>query len=114
MQIMFKESGRRWDDDDLLTSGIAQNFAWTGREDYLEWVASWKTELARRIARIRALKAIRRDKSNSLEARNSANLSRQFERIQCHNLLMLRIKGKEESRRQRDHRRRVDAASATA
>lgn len=104
MKLIFPNYARRIDENDLLTPTIQQNFAWTNREDYLEWVASWKAELHTRIAEIRRLKAIRRDKGQKTEDRNAANVSRQVLRVECFNLLLLRTEGKRLSAMQRNRR----------
>jgi hypothetical protein len=89
------------------------NFKWTGREDYLEWVAEWKTILKSKIAAIREEKIARRNRFLSDEDRNAAQHERQLLRIDCHNLLILRIFGKVQSRRQRDERKMAVNAAIT-
>ena len=93
----------RWDEDHAQTWS-SESFTWTDRETYLAWVAEWKAELHKRIKLIRDLKAQRRDKSLSIEARNGANQNRQLLRIECANLMLLRMMAKKLSSQQRQQR----------
>lgn len=81
------------------------NFNWTGRTDYLEWVAAWKAGLRQKIALIRKAKIDRRDPAIDDDKRNAAQYERQQLRIDCYNLLLLRALGKVEAGKQRDSRR---------
>ena len=92
-----------------LPSSAEENFVWTDRADYLEWVTEWKAELKRRIALIREEKAKRRNKSLEVSERNAANWARQLLRIDCYNLLVLRKIGKIRSARQREQLRQQAA-----
>lgn len=109
MKLNFPNHLPRLTEDDLRIPTLQQNFAWTGREDYLEWVASWKAKLHEKIAEIRRQKAIRRDKNQKDEDRNAANSSRQWLRVQCFNLMLLRAEAKRRSVEQR--KQRVDMRS---
>jgi len=79
----------RWDEEHAQ-KWAPEAFTWTDRDSYLAWVAEWRAELKRRVADIRRLKAIRRDKAETIEARNTANWQRQLLRIECANLFLLR------------------------
>jgi hypothetical protein len=78
-----------------------QNFAWTGRDDYLAWVQDWKLRLKAMIKAIREEKAIRRDRERDDGERNRANIERHALRIDCYNLLLLRRIGKIRAGQQR-------------
>jgi hypothetical protein len=86
------------------------NFTWTGREDYLQWVAEWKACLKQKIAAIRMEKTDRRNRDLTIAARNGANVERQQLRIDCYNLLLIRHIGKRRSAMQRDDQRNSLAA----
>lgn len=86
------------------------NFTWTGRDDYLAWVAEWKTCLKQKIAQIRVEKRDRRNKDLDIATRNAANQERQQLRIDCYNLLLIRRIGKLASAKQREAQRRDIAA----
>jgi hypothetical protein len=86
------------------------NFTWTGRDDYLEWVADWKVRLKQKIVAIRNEKADRRDTRLADGVRNAANIERQQLRIDCFNLFIIRKIGKHMSAKQRDDRRNSIAA----
>ena len=79
----------RWDEEHAQ-KWVHETFVWTDRESYLAWVAAWKLELKAHIVEIRAQKAIRRDKTQTIEARAQANSTRQSLRVQCFNLFLLR------------------------
>jgi hypothetical protein len=89
-----------WDEEHAL-KWCGETFTWTGRDSYLAWVTAWKAELHTRIEDIRRLKAQRRNKALSIEARNYANHQRQLLRVECCNLLLLRMMGKKLSSEQR-------------
>jgi hypothetical protein len=93
----------RWDEDHAQ-NWCSESFTWTDRDSYLAWVAEWKVELHTRIKLIRDLKAQRRDKSLSIATRNGANQNRQLLRIECANLMLLRMMGKKLSAEQRKQR----------
>lgn len=93
----------RWDEDHAQT-WCGESFTWTNRETYLAWVTEWKAELHKRVALIRQLKAQRRDKSLSIAERNGANQHRQLLRIECANLMLLRLMAKKLSAEQRKQR----------
>ena len=92
-----------WDEEDAA-KWSAESFTWTDRDSYLAWVAAWKAELHTRIAEIRRLKAQRRNKDLSIATRNYANNQRQLLRIECCNLILLRMMGKKLSVTQRNAR----------
>ena len=92
-----------WDEEHAL-KWCGESFTWADRASYLAWVVEWKIELRQRIAEIRRLKAQRRDKTLSIETRNSANAQRQLLRIECCNLMLLRTMGKKLSVEQRNAR----------
>jgi hypothetical protein len=87
-------------DKALLPADLASNFTWTGREDYLEWVADWKTRLHAMIADIRQQKAARPRGTD--EARCAAASACFRLRIDAYNLLLLRRIGKRLSAQQRE------------
>jgi hypothetical protein len=103
--IFFSETYIRYEytdeDNNNFPNDWEANFTWTGRDDYLEWVAEWKDALKAQIKLIRDQKAIRSDKTAEISDRNAANLKRQQLRIDCHNLLLMRKIGKRRSARQR-------------
>ena len=92
-----------WDEEHAL-KWCGESFTWTDRDSYLAWVAEWKAELRSRIEDIRRLKAQRRNKELSIETRNYANQQRQQLRVECCNLLLLRMMGKKLSAQQRTTR----------
>jgi hypothetical protein len=92
----------RYTEEDGYPAAWDANFTWTGRDDYLQWVAAWKACLKQIIADIRAKKAIRRDKTKSIVERNDANGWRQQYRVDCCNLLLIRRLGKQASAKQRE------------
>jgi hypothetical protein len=78
------------------------NFTWQNRDDYFDWVKQWKQQLHTMIAQIREFKAIRRNKTLDIAERCLANEHRQYLRVVCSNLLLLRRLGKIKSAKQRD------------
>lgn len=86
-------------DKTLLPAELARNFTWTGREDYLEWLADWKARLALMIENIRRQKAGR--SLGSIEDRAAAASQCHALRIDAYNMLLLRRMGKRLSARQR-------------
>lgn len=90
----------QWDEDKFI-AWAEEHLRWQGRDDYLAWLAEWKTRLHEDIAEIRKQKAIRRDKTRTIEDRNYANWERQRLRTECRNLMLLRRIGKQMSARQR-------------
>jgi hypothetical protein len=93
----------RWDEEHAQ-DWVSETFTWTDRDSYLVWVATWKAELGNRIVAIRRAKAIRRDKTQTDEARGDAQSERQILRIECANLFLLRSMGKRLSATQRKTR----------
>lgn len=71
--------------------------SFSGREEYLAWVAAWKAALKERVESIRAEKARRRDTSLEVHERNGANNERQALRVEACNLVALRLAGKRRS-----------------
>ena len=84
-----------------------KNFIWTGRDDYLEWVADWKTTLQAKIQAIRDCKTIRRNKLANDDDRGMANAERQMLRVDCYNLFLIRTTGKQISAQQREEQRKA-------
>lgn len=104
MTILPTKYAQIYWDEEHAHKWCAESFTWNDRASYLAWVAAWKAELHTRIAEIRRLKAQRRNKALSIATRNYANYQRQLLRIECCNLLLLRMMGKKLSAEQRDTR----------
>jgi hypothetical protein len=98
----------RYDDTDF-PDAWNKNFIWKDREDYLEWVADWKSCLKAKIAAIHDEKAIRRNKSMGIWTRDAANQERQQLRIDCFNLFVIRRMGKRSAGEQRAAQRNIAA-----
>jgi hypothetical protein len=86
-----------------------KNFTWTGRDDYLEWVADWKATLQMKIQAIRDCKTIRRNKLANDDDRGMANAERHLLRVDCYNLFLIRSTGKQMSAQQREAQRNIAA-----
>jgi len=93
------DAALRTPEDDL--PGI---LVFDGRDAYLAFVTVWKGRHAAQVSEIRRLKAIRRDKSESVATRNAAQERRQGHRGASHALQVIRRAGKDVARAARESR----------
>jgi len=82
----------------ISPEGVPALLSFSGREDYLGFVASWKAVYAVEVASIRDLKRIRRDATRSDDARSTAQCEREIGRDRARTALLLRAAGKDLAR----------------
>lgn len=103
MILPTKYARIRWDEEHAQ-AWISETFTWTDRTNYLVWVAAWKAELKAKIADIKDQKAIRRDPAKTQDDRSAAQSKRHYLRIECANLMLLRMMAKKLAASQRQQR----------
>lgn len=88
----------RWNEDSLVI--LSDNFTWTGKDDYQQWVIHWKALLQAEIYNIAAVKAILKDKDTSPISRAAAQSEKTRLTIRCFNLYFLRHHSKKQAGKQ--------------
>lgn len=83
---------------------LRENLSFSGREDYLAFLAAWSELHASTVASVRQAKRHRSDPERSAEARSSAQSAREYARVRARTLYAIRSRGKELAREARQAR----------